>query len=332
MILAPGRVDGPGLAAWLADRTNSPLTRFAPAPTGGLHLGHVVNALFVWGLAGALGGRVVLRVEDHDRQRARRAYEVGLLDDLDWLGLEPDAYPTEAFRAGECDSRQSDREPVYRAALAPLIEAGLVYGCACSRRDIEARAAARPRPTEAEEPGELWYPGTCRDRGLPLTGDVGWRLRLPGGDVRFEDALCGKVVQVPAEQCGDVLIRDRLGNWTYQWAVSVDDLRQDITLVVRGTDLLASTGRQIQIAALLGRPRPATFVHHPLLLKTPTRKLSKSDGDSGIAELRAAGWLPERVLGEAAFLVGLAPAGRRLHAADLPGLFATSVPPPSPLS
>jgi glutamyl-tRNA synthetase/glutamyl-Q tRNA(Asp) synthetase len=140
--------------------------------------------------------------------------------------------------------------------------------------------------------------------------------------VVFDDGLEGRVSQRPAEQCGDVLVRDRLGNWTYQWAASVDDWRQDVSLVVRGTDLLASTGRQIRLAEFAGRAVPARFVHHPLVLESPTRKLSKSDGDTGVSDLRAAGWTAGRVLGEAAALVGLRQGGGELAPGDLGGLFA----------
>jgi glutamyl-tRNA synthetase/glutamyl-Q tRNA(Asp) synthetase len=120
----------------------------------------------------------------------------------------------------------------------------------------------------------------------------------------FVDGLCGPQVQWPARQCGDLLIRDRLGNWTYQFAVTVDDLHQQITDVIRGTDLLASTGRQWQLARLLGRREPPRAAHHPLVMKSPTAKLSKSDGDTGIRDLRAAGWSPEDVLAHARMLAG----------------------------
>ena len=259
------------------------LTRFAPAPTGWLHLGHVLNAEYVWGS----GARVLLRVEDHDRERSRPEYEAGILDDLDWLGYRPDVFPTEAFRAGRCDGRQSDRDVVYREAVNELASRGLVYGCDCTRRDIEQRSQ---RPDN----DELWYSGRCRDRGLSLDDGVGWRVRFEPGVERFCDELLGQQEQDPFLQCGDVLIRDRLGNWTYQFAVSVDDYRQGIDLVVRGVDLLPSTGRQIRLARLLGRERPAAFRHHPLIMKTADQKLSKSDGDTGIRDLRACGWTPER--------------------------------------
>lgn len=297
-------------------RSVPPLTRFAPAPTGYLHLGHVVNALHVWGLARARGGRVLLRVEDHDRQRCRPEYEAALLDDLDWLGFSPDVYPTADFRAGRCDGRQSDRHAHYARAVEALAARGLVYGCACTRREIEEATAGAP------DAGELRYPGTCRDRGLPLTDGVGWRLVLPGEAITFDDLAHGPTTQTPWAQCGDLLLRDRLGNWTYQLAVVVDDLLHGIDLVVRGDDLFASTGRQILLGRLIGRESPPAYFHHGLVMQTPTQKLSKSDGASGVRDLRAAGWTRERVLGHAAHLGGLIPEARDLATADVPGLLA----------
>ena len=266
------------------------LTRFAPAPTGYLHLGHVVNALYVWRMARERGAKVLLRIEDHDAQRCRPEYERALLEDLDWLGFVPDLFPTEAFRAGRCESRQSDRQHSYDDAAARLIEAGLVYGCSCTRKELAVDGAA---PDEA---GERRYPGTCRNRGLTPGAGLNWRVRIEPGVESFDDLLCGPTSQDPDAQCGDVVIRDRLGNWTYQFVASVDDWLQGIDLVIRGIDLLPSTGRQIRLARWLGRPSPATFAHHPLIMKSPTQKLSKSDGDTGVRDLRARGWTRERVL------------------------------------
>ena len=248
------------------------LTRFAPAPTGYLHLGHVLSALWVWETARAAGGRVLLRIEDHDRQRSRPEYAQALLEDLAWLGFEPDGPVV----------RQSEREPVYREALARLVAAGLVYGCSCTRSDLQR---VEPGPG-----GERRYPGTCRDRGLSLVEGVGWRVRVAPGVESFMDARLGPQAQAPAEQCGDLLIRDRLGNWTYQFAAVADDTAQGITDVIRGEDLLVSTGRQIRLARLLGRAEPPRFLHHPLVMASASEKLSKSDGATGVRELRTAGW------------------------------------------
>jgi glutamyl-Q tRNA(Asp) synthetase len=275
-------------------------TRFAPAPTGRLHLGHVADAIWVWGAARARGGRVLLRIEDHDRIRSRPEHERGLLEDLAWLGFRPDAPPV----------RQSERAARHREALDRLArEPGRVYVCDCSRRRI----------LEGSERtgGEVRYPGTCRARGLPPDASAMRRIRLEREEIRFEDALQGTRTQVPAEQCGDLLARDRDGNWTYQFAVVVDDLEQGIDVVIRGEDLLASTGRQIQLARLLGRGTPPRFVHHPLVLRPDGSKLSKSAGDSGVRELREAGWSPERVLGAAAAAVGLLPGPRDLRSEEL---------------
>lgn len=248
------------------------VTRFAPAPTGWLHLGHALNAEYVW----SSGAAVLLRIEDHDRERCRPEYDAGILEDLDWLGYRPD-FPF---------VRQSARDAIYRDAVEVLAAQGLVYACDCTRKDLEGRGARR----EARETTELWYAGRCRDRGLPLADGVGWRVRMDPGVETFVDGILGPQAQDPSQQCGDVLIRDRLGNWTYQFAVSVDDFRQDIDLVIRGEDLLSSTGRQIRLARLLGRARPPAFRHHPLIMKQPGQKLSKSDGATGIRDLRARGW------------------------------------------
>jgi glutamyl-tRNA synthetase/glutamyl-Q tRNA(Asp) synthetase len=263
-------------------------TRFAPAPTGWLHLGHVLNAEHVW----TSGAEVLLRIEDHDRERCHPEYEAGILDDLDWLGYRPDIFHTDAFRAGVCDGRQSDRESVYREAVDVLAKQGVVFGCSCTRKEIIDRGR-KPEDgggdAEGTEIAELRYDGHCRTRGVPLADGYGWRVRMDPGAECFADGRLGRQVQDPSAQCGDVLIRDRLGNWTYQFAVSVDDFRQGIDLIIRGEDLLASTGRQIRIARLLGRDQPSTFLHHALIMKSANQKLSKSDNDTGVRELRARG-------------------------------------------
>lgn len=273
-------------------------TRFAPAPTGYLHLGHVLNALYVWGMARAHGGRVVLRIEDHDRTRCRPPYEAALLEDLDWLGFVPDEGTTAEFRAGASPLRQSDNEWRYAAAITRLELRGLVYPCACSRGDIARVVDDRPNE-------EMRYPGTCRDAALSPDAFLQRRVRLPEDVERFFDLLQGPQIQIPAQQCGDVLVRDRLGQWTYQFAVTVDDLEQGIDVVIRGEDLLSSTGRQRALARLLGRTRPLHFLHHSLIRHPDGAKLSKSAGDTGVRELRAAGLSAAEVIGRAAYVAGL---------------------------
>jgi glutamyl/glutaminyl-tRNA synthetase len=315
------------------------ISRFAPAPTGFLHLGHVVNAVYVWRetiararSAGVEPGRVLLRIEDHDRQRSGKRFEEEILDDLAWLGFVADEGPV----------RQSERGAIYQDALERLRRQGLVYACRCSRTEIAEGARAvvdsgkgarafdaqekGARAFDAQEKGarafqasgdasnvELRYPGTCAERGLADAPGLGLRVRLAPSIERFVDLRHGPQEQRPSEQCGDLLVRDRDGNWTYQFAATVDDFVQGVTLVVRGDDLLASTGRQIQLARLLGRDEPPVFLHHALIMKSaasaggfgaPSQKLSKSDGATGIRELRARGWTPADVIAAAMAAVG----------------------------
>jgi glutamyl-tRNA synthetase/glutamyl-Q tRNA(Asp) synthetase len=268
----------------------------------------VVNALWVWGLAAAGGGRVLLRIEDHDRVRCRIDWERSLLEDLEWLGLEPDEGP----------DRQSDRGALYERHLNALVGRGLVYACRCTRREI----------VEAGGEGEeLHYPGTCRELGIDAGSTPMRRVRLDGAEIEFEDLGLGRQRQTPARQCGDLLARDRDANWTYQFAVTIDDLEQGVDLVIRGSDLLASTGRQIELSRLLGRLRPPRFLHHGLILRADGSKLSKANRDEGVRDLRAAGWSAERVLGAAAHAAGLLPEAGAVGAGDLGELLAeTPVP------
>ncbi|MHB8837548.1 MAG: glutamate--tRNA ligase family protein [Gemmatimonadaceae bacterium] len=273
-------------------------TRFAPAPTGYLHLGQVVNAIYVWGMARAHDGRVVLRIEDHDQSRCRTVYEQALLDDLDWLGFVPDEGLTSELRTGPSPFRQSDNDWRYAAAITRLELRELVYTCTCSRGDIARVVEDRPN-------AEMRYPGTCRDAALPPDASLQRRVKLGPDAERFFDLLRGPQEQVPAAQCGDLLVRDRLGQWTYQFAVTVDDLEQRIDLVIRGEDLLDSTGRQRALARLLGRRHPLHFMHHPLVRHPDGAKLSKSAGDTGVRELREAGVTSDEVIGRAARMAGL---------------------------
>ncbi len=293
----------------------NPLTRFAPSPTGFLHLGHVANAIYVWGVARGLGGRVLLRMEDHDRGRSRAEYEAAALEDLEWLGLVPDLGAPAELRRGASAYRQSDCKEVYAAALKELARTARVYGCDCTRKEIAAEAGDRLNE-------ESRYPGRCRDRGLDPGEGRGIRVVMEPGAETFTDSRLGPVRQVPAQQCGDLLLRDRTGNWTYQFAVVVDDRRHGVDLVIRGEDLLASTGRQMRLSRMLGRERPPEVLHHPLIRKQDGAKLSKSSGDSGVRELRRAGAKPETVLGRAAWLTGLRDRVMELPVKDLPSLFS----------
>lgn len=301
-------------------------TRFAPAPTGHLHLGHVVNAVWVWGLARAYDGQVILRLEDHDRGRCRPEYEQSILDDLDWLGLLPDRPSTADFRRGALPQRQSDNVARYSQRLLELEARGLAYPCICSRGDIErAWASAWERENDGIpllEGVEMRYTGTCRALQHDPRATAARRIIMDADDpIQFEDLRTGRQVQEPSRQCGDLLARDRNGNYTYQFCVTVDDHDQDVTLVIRGEDLLESTGRQILLSRLLGREMAPLFLHHPLVRHPDGRKLSKSAGDMGVRELRAFGATPAAVLGRAAQLGGLPHDGSPLRADGLHRLF-----------
>lgn len=276
-------------------------TRFAPAPTGYLHLGHVVNALHVWGVARARGAQVLLRVEDHDRQRCRPEYEAALLEDLDWLGFLPDIPPPEAFRQGPTPYRQSDNASAYQAAVEQLRAGGhRVYACNCSRRDLLARTGQ-----SGAAMAELRYDGHCRERALDHTATRGLRVELPAGVERFDDLRLGAQAQEPQAQCGDLLLRDAMGNWTYQFCVVVDDRDQQVDLIIRGTDLLESTGRQLLLARMLCRTQPLGVLHHPLILKSGGAKLSKADQDTSVRELRMRGVTSANIIGTALHQLGM---------------------------
>lgn len=290
------------------------MTRFAPSPTGHLHLGHVVNAIYVWGIARALDGRVALRLEDHDRSRCRPAFEAEILDDLEWLGLLPDIAPIASFRGGPNAYRQSDSDPIYEQAISQLKGMRVLFACDCTRKMIAGQSPVGPN----EEPK---YSGRCEARELADGPGRGLRLRLASGLEPFSDALLGPQLQDPQEQCGALLLRDRTGQWTYHFAVTVDDWRHGVDLVIRGADLLTSTGRQLRLARLLGRPRPPVFLHHPLVYRPDGTKLSKANRDAGVRELRAAGRRPEEVLGLAAHACGLTDAPSSVPVTDLPLLF-----------
>ena len=292
--------------ARLPDR---PTTRFAPAPTGFLHLGHLVNAIYAWGIARATGGRVILRIEDHDRQRSRRVFEAALLDDLERLGLIADEPPLVELRTGRSPFRQSDDPAPYAAAVATLRAQGRVYACACARAALLAWRG----------PG---CPGGCRERALPEDAP-GSALRawLGAGKEPFDDLLLGPQAGDPSTD-GDLTLRDRHGNGSYPLCVVVDDLRHGVDLVIRGRDLLDATPAQLRLGRLLGRTTPPAFLHHPLLRKPSGAKLSKADYDTAIRDLLDGRATPDELLGFVAAAIGLLPEVRPVPAAGIADLFA----------
>jgi glutamyl/glutaminyl-tRNA synthetase len=302
----------------------APTTRFAPAPTGRLHLGHLANAMYVWGFARRRGGRVLLRIEDHDRQRCRPEYETALLNDLDRLELAADEPSTDDLRAGPSTYRQSDNDAIYGDALGRLRALGLVYACDCSRTTFDAWADAHGRAWTG--PG---CAGGCRERGLsidrPLTrsdsSDTSLRVALGDGEEGWDDMLLGPSI-APVAAAGDLPVRDRNGNWTYALCVVVDDLRHGVDLVVRGEDLVDATADQVRLGRLLGRETPPRFAHHPLVRRVDGSKLSKADGDTALGRLLDGGSRPAELFGEAAARVGLLQHARRLSLSEATGLIA----------
>lgn len=270
-------------------------TRFAPSLTGYLHLGHVLHMLYVWGIARKEGAEVLCRIEDHDLGRARPEYETAILETMEWLGFVPDAGITSASADGVSAFRQSDCSTHYESVLQGLKDRGLVYGCECSRKEIASK--------QPEGAGELCYTGTCRNKGLPLVGNT-VRLRVPEGEIVFQDVALGEQRQAPQRQCGDFSLRDRQGQWTYQFACVCDDIRQGIDLVIRGGDILFSTGRQIQLLQLLNAPIPRYF-HHRLIRGTDGKKLSKRQRSESITFMRESGASPGEIIGQALLAAGL---------------------------
>jgi glutamyl-tRNA synthetase/glutamyl-Q tRNA(Asp) synthetase len=280
------------------------ITRFAPSLTGYLHLGHVLHMIYVWGLARRRNGQVLLRIEDHDTTRNRPEYEPAVLADLQWLGFVPDlGLPTVNVTEPSL-FRQSDCASHYGEVLRVLAENDQVYGCECSRREVRAG--------QQNKESELCYPGTCSGKDLPLEGNA-VRFRVTEGEVRFTDLMLGECRQVPMLQCGDFSLRDRNGQWSYQFCCVCDDLRQGIDLVVRGEDILPSTGRQIKLIHALGHA-PPQYCHHALLCDESGRKLSKRQRSESITLLRESGVSADEIIGQAAFQGGLLPAYEPLSA------------------
>ena len=280
--------------------------RFAPSPSGRMHLGNLFCALLSYLSVKSRGGEWILRIEDLDTARCRPDYARQVEEDLQWLGLAWD----EGGSAGGPDAPyfQSQRTALYEAALARLRGMGLVYPCFCTRAQLHAASAPH------REDGLTVYPGTCRDltpeeiARREASGRRGaLRLRVPEETVTFTDGHLGELTEYLPTDCGDFLLRRSDGLFAYQLAVVVDDAAMGITEVVRGADLLSSTPRQLLLYELLGWEAPE-FFHFPLLLSPDGRRLSKRDGDLGLASLRER-YTPEEIVGKLAYLAGQNPGG-----------------------
>ncbi|HYD42553.1 MAG TPA: tRNA glutamyl-Q(34) synthetase GluQRS [Anaeromyxobacter sp.] len=295
--------------------------RFAPSPTGPMHLGNARTALLSWLAARAPGGSYIMRVEDLDGPRVRPGAEGRILDELRWLGLDWDEGPDVGGPAGPY--RQSERMDRYADALRRLQDAGVAYPCFCSRAEIAAAAQAPHGPGD-EGPR---YPGTCRDlspaeaRRRAERRRPAWRFRVTEGVIAFEDGVHGPQRRDVSVETGDFVVARADGIPAYQLAVVVDDAAMGVTEVVRGDDLLGSTARQLLLYRALGVGAPR-FAHVPLVNGEDGTRLAKRHGALSLGELRERGADPRAVAGWLAAISGLAAPGARLHPRDLVGGFA----------
>ncbi len=282
--------------------------RFAPSPSGRMHLGNVCSAMLAWLSAKAAGGEIVLRVEDLDPARSRREYVEAILDDFRWLGLCWD-------RRSE---NQSNRGAAYAQALERLEKKGLLYPCYCTRDQLHAASA--PHASD----GRVIYAGTCRDltpaQRAEKTKAPCLRVRTPERRISFCDGLQGQTSLMLQQEWGDFIVRRADHVTAYQLAVVVDDAADGVTQVVRGRDLLDSTAVQLWLYEVL-ELTPPRFYHVPMLLSPEGRRLSKRDRDLDLGQLRKR-WPPEQVLGLLAFACGLIPRREPVSARELAAEFA----------
>lgn len=289
--------------------------RFAPSPTGRMHLGNVYAALISWLSVRHSGGRWILRIEDLDPQRSRLEYARQLEDDLRWLGLDWDEGGVDGSGSGATYC-QSLRHSFYADALERLRHTGLTYPCYCKRADIMATQA----PHRSD--GRIVYAGTCRPEIMPSSVPVpdpdrpaATRIYVPDEDICFTDRVYGQQTVNIARECGDFVLRRADGAWAYQLAVVVDDALMGVTEVVRGCDLLPSAAKQIYLYRMLGYDTPE-YAHVPLLANAVGQRLSKRDQSLSMAELRSR-FTSAEVIGRAAFLAGLQPEPAPCTPADL---------------
>lgn len=310
--------DGAG-ASFAHDGSVSAVGRFAPSPTGRMHLGNILASLLAWLSVRSQGGKLVLRIEDLDDRARSGPWDTLLMDDLRWLGLDWDEGP----------HYQTDRLDLYAAAVSQLESMGLVYPCFCTRAELHAASA--PHASD----GTPVYAGTCRGLTEAQVAEraavraPALRLRVPAkgdpvGAISFADRTFGPHREMLAAECGDFLVRRSDGVYAYQLAVVVDDAAMGVTEVVRGCDLLGSTARQMYLQDLLGYGHPS-YAHVPLLVAPDGRRLSKRDRDCDMAELRARFCAPEALLGKLAYAAGLAPSPEPRSAEQLVDGFSWEV-------
>jgi len=283
--------------------------RFAPSPTGALHLGSARTALIAWLRARQADGSFVIRVEDLDAPRVVPGAEEAIRRDLRWLGLDWDEGPD--VGGPYAPYVQSARTADYAGAVEMLRAAGLVYRCTCTRREIAAIASA-PHGLDEEGPR---YPGTCRDGPTHPERAASWRFRMPEPAPGFHDLLAGSVAP-GALGGGDFVVARSDGAYSYQLAVVVDDLAMQISEIVRGDDLLSSVPRQIALARALGGEPPA-WLHVPLVLAADGQRLGKRHGSASLAAMRERGVDANAIVGMLAATLGLAESGEQLAPAAL---------------
>ena len=281
--------------------------RFAPSPTGEMHLGNVLAALLSWLSAKQQGGLWRLRIEDLDPQRSRREYADGLMRDLEWLGLTWDDNVV----------WQSERTEIYEQYLEQLRDK--VYPCTCTRNEILAAQA----PHESD--GRIVYPGTCRNKNLQVS-KAAIRLIVSDELIEYEDRVYGRQSVNLATHCGDFIVRRSDGVFAYQLAVVVDDAEMGVTEIVRGRDLLLSAAQQLYLYRLFGFPEPQ-FCHHPLLINEAGQRLCKRDHALALSAMRQHMTAPE-IIGLLAHTMGLTPTRESLTPEQLLPLFNWSKIPP----
>jgi glutamyl-tRNA synthetase len=278
--------------------------RFAPSPTGRIHVGVARTFLAAWLDARRQGGVILLRIEDIDRPRTVPGAADQIRRDLEWLGLDWDGEVVE----------QSARFDRYEAAVERLRSMGRIYACTCSRKEIALASAPHGEGDDGPR-----YPGTCRAGTHRSDRPASLRLRTEPGDVvRHEDRAFGPVDQDVHSVVGDFVLHRADGLWAYQLAVAVDDLEQGVTTIVRGRDLLHSTPRQLLLRRLLDvEARPLATLHVPILLGPEGKRLAKRDGPIAIADHRDAGVSPAAMIGRLAASLGLVPIGTRITASEV---------------